>query len=123
MIIGVGIDQLEVARMARKLQNADLKHKLFSRTEQAYCDKQGHPAQHYAARFCAKEAFLKALGTGWRGDFEFYEIEIHPDPSGRPTIELSGGVQRYAEGIGATRIHVSMSHLSEIASAIVILEN
>ena len=122
MILGIGIDQIEVERMAQKLTKQDLLAKLFTSQEIVYCAGKAIPAQHFAARFCAKEAFLKALGTGWQGGFEFYEIEICHDNHGRPCMELHGGVSTYVRDLNISSIHVSLSHLKEIASAIVIIE-
>jgi holo-[acyl-carrier protein] synthase len=122
MIFGIGIDQIEVDRIEQRLQNQNLKVKIFSSQEIKYCESRGIPAQHYAARFCAKEAFLKALGTGWRGDFEFNQIEILPDENGQPRVHLHGHVKSYFQSLSAVSVHVSLSHLKAVASAVVIIE-
>ncbi len=122
MILGIGIDQIEVQRMGAKLENKALKEKIFSAKEILYCEGQGVAAQHFAARFCGKEAFLKALGTGWRGGFEFFDVEILPDDSGQPIVHLSGEIEAYFRSLNAGQIHISLSHLKDIASAIVIIE-
>lgn len=123
MIIGVGIDMIEVARMADRLKNIDLMKKLFTTDEQIYCNGRGRPMEHYAARFAAKEAFFKALGTGWSGELEFNEVEILPDSQGKPIITCKGVTANYLKSIGQPSLHLSMSHLKDIASAVVILES
>jgi len=122
MIYGIGIDQIEVSRVARKIQDELFLRKIYAPDEIEYCSKRGVPAQHYAARFAAKEAFLKALGTGWEGPLEFSDVAILPDSKGKPTLILSGHVKTYTMQHKITRLHVSLSHLKEIATAMVILE-
>ncbi len=124
MIISIGIDIIEVARirevLARTPRFAD---RVFTAAERAYCDSRGAvAAQHYAARFAAKEAALKALHTGWRGGIGWQDVEIISRESGAPFLILHGLVKELFEKEGATAAHLSMSHTSEHAIAEVVLE-
>jgi holo-[acyl-carrier protein] synthase len=123
MIFGIGTDIIEVARVEQKLARTEgLKKKLFTETETAYCESKHRPALHYAARFAAKEAFLKAMGTGWRGGHKFDEIEIVNDPLGKPELFVHGKVREFCGARGVTRMSVSLSHVKEMAVAVVVLE-
>lgn len=99
-----------------------LKNKLFTVLEQEYAEKKATIYQHYAARFAAKEAFFKALGTGYRFGMAFHEIEVENDELGKPVLNLHGKVKEYIEQQHITYIHLSISHVKEMASAFVILE-
>ena len=123
MILGVGIDLIEVQRVREKVEKPLFKERIFSEKEIAYCEsfnQQKH--EHYAGRFSAKEAFLKAIGEGWQGKFSFAEIEIINNKLGRPEIHLLGKAQQVLEEKNITKMHVTISHLKEIASAVVIIE-
>ena len=97
--------------------------RVFTYAERAYCDGRGAvAAQHYAARFAAKEAALKALQTGWRGGIGWQDVEIASRDGGAPYLILHGQVQELFERSGATAAHLSLSHTSEHAIAEVILE-
>jgi holo-[acyl-carrier protein] synthase len=123
MIYGTGIDMIEVDRVAEKIgKGAGFKEMVFSQQEIAYCDTKTHPFQHYAARFAAKEAFFKALGTGWVSGTAFNEVEIINDGHGKPAVNLLGETARFVATMGISKISVSLSHLKTMASAIIILE-
>ncbi len=123
MILGIGIDGVEVARVEKGISSTEgLKEKLFTSREIEYCESRRYSAQNYAARFAAKEAFLKAIGTGQRNGLAFGEIEIVNDELGKPDIVLSGKAKECAEAKKITNIQVSLSHTKELASAIVTLE-
>lgn len=97
--------------------------RVFTAGEREYCDSKGAVAfQSYAARFAAKEAFLKALKTGWRGKIAWQDIEVLNDNDGAPTLSVTGEARKLLDRTGAERIHVSISHTSEHAAANVILE-
>lgn len=97
--------------------------RVFTVAERAYCDGRGAvAAQHYAARFAAKEATLKALQTGWRGGIAWQDVEVAARESGAPYLIFHGQVQELFEKSGATTAHLSMSHTSEHAIAQVVLE-
>jgi len=124
MIIGTGIDTVEVARFQRFLDqgNQRLLDRLFSPQEQDYCRAKKQAAACYAARFAAKEAFLKALGTGLRDGISWIEIEVVNDPLGKPELNLTGSAQQQLEQRGGNRTNLSLSHDGGQAVAIVILE-
>ena len=123
MIFGIGTDIIEVGRVEQKLARTEgLKKKLFTETETAYCESRHRPALHYAARFAAKEAFLKAMGTGWSGGHRFDEIEVVNDPFGKPELFVHGKVKIFCEARGITGMTVSLSHIKDMATAVVVLE-
>jgi holo-[acyl-carrier protein] synthase len=125
MIVGIGSDIFEVARMKRELDTNDvsLRDELFTTGEIQYCQNKHFPERHFAARFAAKEAMFKALSTGKKADFGWQEIEIINDSNGQPHITLSGRVKEFARNLKANRIFVSLSHTEEWAMASVILES
>ena len=124
-ILSIGIDIVEVYRIAETLARTPrFTERVFTETERAYCDAKGAAAaQSYAGRFAAKEAFLKALKTGWRGKITWHDIEIVSDADGVPTLRISGEAQALFEKLGALRSHISISHTAEHAVAQVIFEN
>ncbi len=124
MIVSIGIDIIEVARIREVLlRTPRFRERVFTANEQFYCDSRGAvAAQHYAARFAAKEAMLKALQTGWRGGIGWQDVEISARDSGAPYLILHGVVQGLFQSSGAKAAHLSMSHTSEHAIAQVILE-
>lgn len=122
MIAGVGIDIIEVERVKEKLlKNSGFREKVFSIAEYEYCESRGDVKyQHYAARFAAKEAFLKATGKGLQLSHELHEIEVILNAEGKPSILLG---EQLKKSVGhSTKIHVSLSHLATTACAVVILE-
>lgn len=124
MIFGIGTDIIEVGRMRKHLEGNDaLTEKLFTDNEKAYCEKGNVTKwQRYAARFSAKEAFFKALGTGYRYGMAFHEIEVKNDELGKPFIEPHGVVKEYLEKQKVKIIHLTISHVKEMANAFVVLE-
>ncbi len=123
MIFGQGIDIIEVARIEKQINRGDrFKNRIFTSREREYCDGKKHGAQNYAARFAAKEAFFKALGTGWRGGMTFQDVEVVNNELGKPEIVLYGKAQKLAEEFAIKRIHVSLTHLKDYASSVVTLE-
>ena len=123
MIIGIGIDIIEVDRVRRNVEkNNGFTEKVFSVAEISFCELQHDKAQHYAARFAAKEAFLKATGKGLLLGLELHDIEIAADESGKPVLNLRGDFGQYAKAQGWTGIHVSLSHVQAMACAMVIIE-
>lgn len=122
MIIGIGCDIIEIARVSKALEREAFKKRVFTAAEAAYCEGRGlQAAASFAARFAAKEALLKALGTGLRGG-ELTEIEVTSDALGRPGIKLSGYHAALARRLGAERICLSLSHGREQALAYVVIE-
>jgi holo-[acyl-carrier protein] synthase len=123
MTHGVGIDMIEVERVASGInKESGFREMVFSTAEIAYCESKKNKFEHYAARFAAKEAFFKALGTGWVENTLFNEVEVINNLDGKPEIQLSGLTQNTINAMGITKILVSLSHIKETASAVVILE-
>jgi holo-[acyl-carrier protein] synthase len=124
MIVSIGIDIIEVARIREVLQRTPrFGERVFTTRERAYCEGRGAvAARHYAARFAAKEAALKALQTGWRGGISWQDVEIAAHDSGAPYLILHGQVMNLFNSSGATASHLSISHTSEHAIAQVVLE-
>ncbi len=125
MILGIGIDLFEVQRMHKQLEAPEdgFITSVFLPSEISYCQQKHYPAQHFAARFAAKEATLKALAsTGGQGTF-WLDIEISNASDGRPIIELSGRLSELAREIGTRSLHVSLTHTATQAGAVVIAED
>jgi holo-[acyl-carrier protein] synthase len=123
LISGTGIDIIEVRRIQTVMErDLGFREKIFTEGEIAYCEKMKNKYQNYAARFSAKEAFLKAIGTGWRFGIRFADIDVYHDDFGKPLIRLTGKAEELALRDGITKIHVSLSHLKEMATAVVIVE-
>lgn len=123
MIIGVGIDLIEVSRIKKSVANNEtFLSKVYTDREIAKCRTSSSEYQCLAARFAAKEAFMKAVGTGWAKGIRWSEIQTLNQESGRPYITLSGKAEEIAAELGVEKINLSLSHIADIASAIVILE-
>jgi holo-[acyl-carrier protein] synthase len=123
MIKGIGVDIIEVARIRRLLERDNhFAERVFSESEIAYCQKKHRREQHYAARFSAKEAFLKALGTGFRGDIGWRDISVANDELGKPGIVLSGRARRRFSKLGLRRVHLTLTHTHDVAVACVVIE-
>jgi holo-[acyl-carrier protein] synthase len=126
-IIGTGIDMIEVERVERALQRPStgerFRSRVFTTGEIAYCESRGHPRfQSYAARFAAKEATMKALGTGWNRNVGWGEIEVVRERGRAPTIKLSGKAAEFARRRKITTFHLSITHTAMGAIAHVIAE-
>lgn len=124
MIVSIGIDIIEVARIREVLlRTPRFAERVYTPAERAYCDARGAvSAQHYAARFAAKEAALKAMQTGWRGGISWQDVEVATRESGAPYLIFSGQVLTLFNEFRATATHLTISHTSEHAIAQVILE-
>ena len=124
MIVGSGIDLAEIGRIQQSIDRYGSRflNRVYTAGEQAYCLRKRNSAESLAARFAAKEAFFKALGTGWIENTLFNEVEIINNIDGKPEIHLSGLTQNTINAMGINRILVSLSHIKTMASAIVILE-
>ena len=124
MIVSIGIDIIEVARIREVLlRTPRFAERVFTTAERKYCDARGVvSAQHYAARFAAKEAALKAMQTGWRGGISWQDVEVATRESGAPYLIFSGQVLTLFNEFRATATHLTISHTSEHAIAQVILE-
>ncbi len=124
MIVGVGFDLLEVSRMERALEAHDerFERRVFTETELEDCRGRVDRAQALAARFAAKEACLKALGTGWAEGLSFQQVEVTKAEGGRPVLRLLGAARARADALGVRRAHVSLTHQRGMAGAFVVLE-
>lgn len=123
MIVGIGCDIIEVDRIRRAIKRSELfVSKLFTLAEIAYCRTKADPAPSFAARFAAKEAVMKALGTGWDGKVNWLDIEVLSDDAGRPYLSLGGGAKELAAKKGITNMQLSLSHEKAYALGYVILE-
>jgi len=122
VIRGLGVDIVEIQRMRQALsRHPRLKARIFSEEEQRYCDRRNKPETHYAMRFAAKEAVLKAIGTGFKG-MRFRDVEVVRDEGGRPRPILHGRAAEVAESAGVVELHLSLSftHSTAVASAVAI---
>lgn len=126
MIFGIGIDTIEVPRIAQTISGygGQFVNRIFTADEIAYCNSRKFSAEHFAARFAAKEAFAKAIGTGIRRGFIWNEVEVRKEFSGKPILMLNGSmIQKAATIIGAAyQIQLSLSHTKDLAEAIVVIE-
>ncbi|HEX8515960.1 MAG TPA: holo-ACP synthase [Bacteroidia bacterium] len=122
MILGLGTDIAEVHRIAKSIINISFKEKVFSKAEIAYCETKANKEESYTARFAGKEAFFKALGTGWRGGMAFNEVEVWNDELGKPTLNILGNTAEIVKERNIKVIHISLSHIKDVAMATVILE-
>ena len=122
MILGIGMDLCEVDRIRRLLEKDRDRfvRRVFSRRESAYCDARRRPAIHYAARFAAKEAFLKAVGTGWR--LGWWQVEVVRSSAGPPELSVTGEAADLLKRRGVDRILLTLTHTDSTAAAVVVLE-
>jgi len=122
VVVGIGIDLVEIHRMKKAIEKPLFVQRVFTPAEESYCAGRGRQnAASYAARFAAKEAVMKALGTGLSGGGTWQDIEVLPDEQGKPVMSLKGVFGQLAQEMGVTRIHVSLSHAQEYAAAQVLL--
>jgi len=125
MIVGSGVDLCEVPR----IQAAIVRHgrrfveRIYTAREIAYAESKANRDERFAARFAAKEAGMKALGTGWRGGVRWKDFEVANLPSGRPTLKFHGKAAEYAQKLGVRNVALSITHTKEQALAMVILES
>jgi len=126
MIVGIGVDICEVDRIEKAMMSSHgnrFKKRVYTRLEIAYVESKANKWERYAARFAAKEAGMKALGTGWSGGLGWQDLEVSNLPSGRPTLRLYRKAAERAERMGVVNIALSMTHTAQQAMAIVILES
>ena len=124
MIVSIGVDIVEVYRIQETIERTPrFVERVFTPYEIDYCEKKGAAAaQSFAGRFAAKEAFLKALKTGWRGKITWRDMEVRSDADGVPSFEIKDEARKIMLALGATNIHLSISHTTEHAVAQVVLE-
>ena len=124
VILGTGLDLTEVARIRRAIARHGRRflERVFTPAEIAHVERKANRPEGYAARFAAKEAGMKAIGTGWRRGVRWRDFEVVNLPTGKPTLRLHGQAARIAEGLGGQSISLSLSHTESLGMAIVILE-
>ena len=124
MILGTGVDLAEVPRIREAIERhgARFIQRIYTPLEIAYVERKANRFERYAARFAAKEAGMKAIGTGWKGGVRWQDFEVSNLPSGQPTLRLYGVASRVAEKLGVRRVSLSITHTAELAMAHVILE-
>jgi len=123
-IIGLGLDATDIDRIADTIERYGDRflRRIFSDGEIAYCTRRRVPAIHFAGRFAAKEAAMKALGTGWRCGVRWVDIEVVREPSGKPTLKLSGASREIADRLGVQSIALTITHSGNTALALVVFE-
>lgn len=125
MILGTGIDLAEVGRIREAVERYGERfiQRIYTPVEIAYVQRKANKFERFAARFAAKEAGMKAIGTGWRKGVRWQDFEVVNLPGGRPTLRLHGVAAEVAAGMGVKRIHLSLTHTAEQGMAFVILED
>jgi holo-[acyl-carrier protein] synthase len=125
MIVGTGIDITEVPRIAEAIERHGERflRRIYTENEISYCDSKANRIERYAARFAAKEAAMKALGTGWNHGVRWRDVEVCRQPGGRPTVVFHGKAAAFFTKLGASHSALSLSHTTEQAIAQVILES
>jgi holo-[acyl-carrier protein] synthase len=125
VIVGTGVDLAEVPRIRASIERYGEKfiRRIYTSAEIAYVERKANKFERYAARFAAKEAGMKAIGTGWRRGVRWQDFEVANLPSGKPTLLLHGVAARFAEKLGVKNISLSITHTAELGMAHVILED
>jgi holo-[acyl-carrier protein] synthase len=125
MIVGTGIDLAEVARIRASIERFGDKfiQRIFTPLEIAYVERKANRYERYAARFAAKEAGMKAIGTGWRRGVTWRDFEVANLPTGKPTLRMYGVAAQIAERLPVRNVSLSMTHTAELGMAHVILED
>jgi holo-[acyl-carrier protein] synthase len=125
MIVGTGIDIAEVERIAASIARFGRRftERVFTADEIRYCESKANRAERYAARFAAKEAAMKAIGTGWSRGVTWKDVEVRRQPGTRPSIAFHGRAEEFFGKLGAVRSHLSITHTDRFAMAQVILES
>lgn len=125
MIVGTGIDIVEVPRVAQAIERFGDRflQRIYTPDEIRYCQSKRNAAERFAARFAAKEAALKAIGTGWKNGISWTEVEVGREPGGRPSLRFRGKAAKFAAQLRMKRASLSLSHTAQLAIAKVILED
>ncbi|MDA3884992.1 MAG: holo-ACP synthase [Candidatus Delongbacteria bacterium] len=123
MIFGIGTDIIQVERVKKSIETIPgFTEKIYTAHEIKYCNSKKNKYEHFAARFAAKEAFFKAIGTGWRGGLAFSEIEVNNDELGKPSFMLYGKSKEFSESNNFINVHLSITHIKDLAQAFVIID-
>src|SRR5580704_18092989 len=125
MIVGTGVDLAEVPRIKASIERfgARFTERIYTTAEIAYVERKANRFARYAARFAAKEAGMKAIGTGWRHGVRWQDFEVANLPSGKPTLRFHGVAAKFAERLGVRNVSLSITHTAEVGMAHVILED
>ena len=125
MIVGTGVDLAEVPRIQASIERYGDKfiQRIYTPAEIAYVERKANKYERYAARFAAKEAGMKAIGTGWRRGVRWQDFEVANLPSGKPTLRLHGAAARHAAKLGVKNVSLSITHTAQLGMAHVILED
>jgi holo-[acyl-carrier protein] synthase len=125
MIVGLGVDIIAIDRMEAAIarRGRAILNRLFTPSEISYCERHRNRAERFAGRFAVKEAAMKALGTGWARGVRWVDIEVVREPSGKPTLKLSGATRAIADRLGVKNIAVTITHDGNTALAQVIFES
>jgi holo-[acyl-carrier protein] synthase len=125
MILGMGVDLAEVRRIERSVDRFGERFltRVYTATERGYSMRKRNYAERLAGRFAAKEAGMKAIGSGWRHGVTWKDFEVVNEPGGKPALRLSGVAAEFALKLGARRISLSMTHTAGMALAVVVLED
>jgi len=125
VIVGLGLDLAEVDRIRKAIERHGRRFtdRIYTATEIAYVERKANRYERYAARFAAKEAGMKAIGTGWKRGVSWQDFEVTNLPSGRPTLRFHGVAAQIADSLGVRNIALSLTHTAEQGLAIVILES
>lgn len=125
MIVGMGVDIIEVPRVRAAIERFGDRflRRLFTQREILYCESKANKFERFAARFAAKEAALKAIGTGLSRGISWQDVEVVREPSGRPTLAFTGKAAEFAQRLGSRRASISLTHTEQVAFAQVILED
>jgi holo-[acyl-carrier protein] synthase len=125
MIVGTGVDLAEVPRIRASIERFGDRfiRRIFTAAEIAYVERKANRYERYAARFAAKEAGMKAIGTGWKRGVTWQDFEVANLPSGKPTLRFHGVAAEFASQLGVKNVSLSLTHTAELGMAHVILEN
>ena len=125
MIVGTGVDLAEVPRIRASVERFGRKFvdRIFTAREIAYVERKANRYERYAARFAAKEAGMKAIGTGWRHGVRWQDFEVANLPSGKPTLQFHGVAADFASRLGVRNVSLSLTHTAQYGMAHVILED
>jgi len=125
MIVGTGVDLAEVARIQASIGRFGERfiHRIYTPSEIAYVERKANRFERYAARFAAKEAGMKAIGTGWRHGVTWHDFEVVNLPSGKPTLRFHGVAAEFARKLGVRNVALSLTHTAELGMAHLILED
>ena len=124
MIVGLGVDVVDIDRLRKSLQQQGERfiQRVYTPAEQEFCEARQDPGPHYAARFAAKEALFKAIGTGWDKGVSWQDVEVHRQDRDPPILIVTGEAKKRSEALGTKHIFLSLSHTDSSAVAVVILE-